>query len=387
MKRSVSIGLIFLILTLILLGSVQAEESTDALSNYGFLSSTNANFRSQPNTKSERIAKLEKYALIKVLGYEKIDNAVWYHVVFNGTEGYMNGNYFHHMTVGEALAFIESAEYDEGLRNNKLEAYADEIIILPFAERQRVEAQSNQEIEPLTTIEPEYMPEEADSHSILFRNIPWFSNIPSTLNALGVYDKDEVGQAEGLDINNAFIVGQPTSYGFGAFRLKNWKTYKNVCCAAGPAKYSIKWDVAGYETSMVYLYFMLAVENGTVTLDKNKAQFIGGIYNLKADDYPAAYDDLHDKLIWLYGEPAVDFEKAHDKSEVRREKYAQWNDGNGASVLLYVKYFTDDRSKYEYELSIEYAKTDIGSSLEEVEKLQENATRDQKYNEENTNGL
>ena len=385
MKRFFSIALTCLILALLTLGSVRAEESNAALSNYGYLSSTNANFRSMPNTKSERIAKLEKYALMKVLGVETVDNAVWYHVFFNGTEGYMNGNYFHHMTVEEALAFIESSEFDEGLKNNKLEAYADEIIVLPFAERQRVELQPNQE--PLTTIEPEYMPEEANIHSILFRDIPWFSNVPFTLTALGVYDKDEVDQAEGLDYNNAFVVGQPTSYGFGAFRLDNWKTYKNVCCAAGPAKYSIKWDVAGYETSMVYLYFMFAVEDGTVTTDKNKAQFISGIYNLKADDYPAAYDDLRDKLIWLYGDPAVESEKPHDISEVRREKYAQWNDKNGASVLLYVKYFTDDRSKYEYELSIEYAKTDIATSLEEVEKLQENEVRDQKYNEKNTNGL
>ncbi|MBQ6290232.1 MAG: hypothetical protein IJK71_13435 [Clostridia bacterium] len=65
MKRFFSIALACLILALLTLGSVQAEESNAALSNYGYLSSTNANFRSMPNTKSERIAKLEKYALMK----------------------------------------------------------------------------------------------------------------------------------------------------------------------------------------------------------------------------------------------------------------------------------------------------------------------------------
>lgn len=376
-----------LIFIVLMMGCAQAEETSDVLSNYGYLSSTNANFRTKPNIKSERIAKLREYALMKVLGFETIDNATWYHVIFNGTEGYMNGNYFHHMTVGEALAFIESAEYVEGLKKNNLEAYTDEIIVLPFVVKQSTESQSNQEIEPLATIEPEYMPEEENQNTILFRNIPWFSNVPSTLTALGVYDRDEIDSTEGLDFNNVFVVGQPTSYGFGSLRLENWKAYKNVCCMAGSAKNSIKWDVAGYETSMVNLYFMYAVEDGMVTTDKNKAQFISGIYNLIADDYPAAYDDLRDKLTWLYGDPAVDHEKPHGESEVRREKYAQWNDENDASILLYVKYFTDDRSKEEYELSIEYARTDIASSLAEVEKLQETAARDQKYNEENTNGL
>ena len=50
-----------------------------------------------------------------------MEGTTWYKVGYEGTIGYVNGDYFKQMTVAEAEAFFQSKEYREGLNNNTRE--------------------------------------------------------------------------------------------------------------------------------------------------------------------------------------------------------------------------------------------------------------------------
>ena len=98
-----------------------APFNADSLSCYGYVSADSVNFRKQASTQSERISRLKKYALCLIYDTQIIDNTTWYKVGYEGTIGYVNGDYFKQMTVSEAEKFFNSKEYLEGLNNNMTE--------------------------------------------------------------------------------------------------------------------------------------------------------------------------------------------------------------------------------------------------------------------------
>ena len=95
-----------------------APYNPDTLSCYGYVSASSVNFRQQPSVQSTRISRLKQYALCLIYDTETIDGTLWYKVGYEGTTGYLNGDYFRQMTVAEAEAFFQSEEYRTGLRNN-----------------------------------------------------------------------------------------------------------------------------------------------------------------------------------------------------------------------------------------------------------------------------
>ena len=98
-----------------------APFNADSLSCYGYVSADSVNFRKQASTQSERISRLKKYALCLIYDTQTVDNTTWYKVGYEGTIGYVNGDYFKQMTVSEAEKFFNSKEYLEGLNNNTTE--------------------------------------------------------------------------------------------------------------------------------------------------------------------------------------------------------------------------------------------------------------------------
>lgn len=68
---------------------------------------------------ASRIRKLYNYAFCFVLGTTTgTDGETWYHIRYNDQEGYVNGKYFHWMTVEELEEFLQSSEYIQGIQNN-----------------------------------------------------------------------------------------------------------------------------------------------------------------------------------------------------------------------------------------------------------------------------
>lgn len=89
-------------------------------SSYGYVTTTSSvNFRQQPSMNASRIRKLYNYAFCFVLGTTTgTDGETWYHIRYNDQEGYVNGRYFHWMTVEELEEFLQSSEYIQGIQNN-----------------------------------------------------------------------------------------------------------------------------------------------------------------------------------------------------------------------------------------------------------------------------
>ena len=85
----------------------------DSASSYGHVrsSSGRVNMRSEPSRAAKRIRLLDNYAFALVLGTVQNDEGTWYHVSQAGTEGYISGDYFKVLTLGELTDFLQSQEY------------------------------------------------------------------------------------------------------------------------------------------------------------------------------------------------------------------------------------------------------------------------------------
>lgn len=88
------------------------------MSSYGYVWDTSVNFRKSPSTSASRIRTLKQYAFCLVLGSSRQSDGVWYHIDYNGTEGYVHGDYFKQMTINELERFLNSDEYLQGITNN-----------------------------------------------------------------------------------------------------------------------------------------------------------------------------------------------------------------------------------------------------------------------------
>ncbi len=95
--------------------------SMDMLSSYGYIYSKNGgivNMRRTSSTGSDVVGKLRQYAMCLVLGTKNVNGETWYWVEYNGVQGYVKGDFFRHLTMGEFEEFLQSQEYVQGLRNN-----------------------------------------------------------------------------------------------------------------------------------------------------------------------------------------------------------------------------------------------------------------------------
>ena len=106
------------------------------------------------------------------------------------------------------------------------------------------------------------------------------------------------------------------------------------------------------------------------------------------------YEDILDKLIWLYGEPIEFVETIDDYSSFKaKEVDVLWEGENDTVVCLhlyahgeYVKEVYDYVYSVKY-LDLEYGKSDIAQRISVIDEMMRNAERNEKYNSENTDGL
>ena len=95
------------------LAPTAAPITQNSLSSYGHVQSQSGrvNLRSAPSKDSNRIRLLDNYAFALVMGTFEKDDGTWYHVSQAGTEGYISGEYFKVLTLGELSQFLQSQEY------------------------------------------------------------------------------------------------------------------------------------------------------------------------------------------------------------------------------------------------------------------------------------
>ena len=87
--------------------------SQNSLSSYGHVQSNSGkvNLRAEPSRKARQLRLLDNYAFALVLGSVQNEEGLWYHVSQAGTEGYISGDYFKVLSLGELTTFLQSSEY------------------------------------------------------------------------------------------------------------------------------------------------------------------------------------------------------------------------------------------------------------------------------------
>ena len=93
--------------------------NNQGMSSYGYVTAQTVNFRRSASTSSARIGTLKKFAFALVLGTTNVDGKTWYHISYNNTRGYVQGDYFKQMTIPEMQAFLNSQDYQTGILNNQ----------------------------------------------------------------------------------------------------------------------------------------------------------------------------------------------------------------------------------------------------------------------------
>lgn len=95
----------FLLVMMMLFSCCMAEETAkEPLSDYGFVKSNlgQVNLRAKASSSSERLRLLNNYDQAMILGsVQGDDGKTWYHVDYNGQQGYIHGDYFEVMTIRE----------------------------------------------------------------------------------------------------------------------------------------------------------------------------------------------------------------------------------------------------------------------------------------------
>lgn len=228
----------------------------------------------------------------------------------------------------------------------------------------------------------------ACAEEITFRGIPWGANVSEVLSSLELVNADEVDRNSGVDKYKLVCVYESDIEEFGSQRLIEFSSFEDCGYTCSPLM-AFNMMVAEYKVSWLELQFLFGIADEKVSREQSDSEFYSAKYKFRPDDYVTAYEDLLDKLIWLYGEPIVEETVNNDSylTKHRHERYARWNGENDTSVLLYVLYYTDDTNKSRYELSIEYAKTDVLERAEFIEHYFEQEERNTKYNSSNTDGL
>lgn len=105
------------------LGYIRADQlrwlsRDESLSNYGYSTNDNVNFRKSPGYNGEKIGVLNKYAFALVLDSNQVDGTTWYYVNHIGTEGYISSDFFHVLSMSELEEFLQSPEYAQGMADS-----------------------------------------------------------------------------------------------------------------------------------------------------------------------------------------------------------------------------------------------------------------------------
>ncbi len=94
-----------------------APITQESLSSYGYVTTNNVRLRDGAGTEHGYIRMMNQYAFALVLGTEDVGGSIWYHINQAGTEGYVMGEYFKVLSMGELTEFLTSDEYLQSQEN------------------------------------------------------------------------------------------------------------------------------------------------------------------------------------------------------------------------------------------------------------------------------
>lgn len=242
----------------------------------------------------------------------------------------------------------------------------------------------------------------ACAEEITFRGIPWGTD-PQTVIQLMGWDvalieenqiMEEMGKTPQTDdpMVRYFLNNEVSDVGYFTF---DDKIYGENCGYVFSDYYFRRGDmtVAEHDVSDIELEFLYGIENNEVNTAYQASEFVKATYSFWGGEI-SIFDDLLDKLTWLYGEPSDFVEEINDYPSTKyKEVSVVWYGDNNTIIHLYLR-ATGEYSKEQYEyiytiktLDLEYGLTTIGEQIKLIETTQQIQERDEKYNAENTDGL
>lgn len=242
----------------------------------------------------------------------------------------------------------------------------------------------------------------ASAEEILFRDIPWGSNVQTVLDKLG-WDEAliELNQVRSLQ-GKSPVADDPSEYYLNNNEVSEieypskGESISHENCGFKYSNFYYREGsmiVAEHSIASIDLEFLYGMEGGKVSTDSSYGEFVKATYSFMGDDIKI-YEDVLDKLIWMYGEPVEFVETIDDYSSFKaKEIDVLWEGENDTVVCLhlyahgeYVKEVYDYAYSMKY-LYLEYGKSDIAQRISVIDETMRNAERNEKYNDENTDGL
>lgn len=189
----------------------------------------------------------------------------------------------------------------------------------------------------------------ASADEILFRDIPWGTNIPETCELLSDFEIldyiDELPVQGWLEANT----------GEGGNNAFNILAY---------AKEGV--TVGGYHISMLDLFFLYSFDEAVIYREQEESRLFRATYHLSVADVESAFSDLTTKLTTLYGDGT--------QSQYDGERRVEWrHEGTGVCLIMGESY-----------LNITYGVTDE-SWLDDINNAI--AKEEQNHAHGNMNGL
>ena len=242
----------------------------------------------------------------------------------------------------------------------------------------------------------------ACAEEITFRGIPWNTDPHGVIKLMG-WDvalieenqiMEEMGKTPQTDdlMVRYFLNNEVSDVGYFAF---DDKIYGENCGYVFSDYYFRRGDmiVAEHDVSEIELEFLYGMENGKVDMEYQSSKFVKATYSFWGGEI-SIFDDLLDKLTWLYGEPFDYIENINDyPSSKSKEVSVVWYGDNDTILHLYLR-ATGEYSKEQYEyvytiktLDLEYGLRTIGEQIKLIETAQQIQERNEMYDTENTDGL
>ena len=141
---------------------------------------------------------------------------------------------------------------------------------------------------------------ETAQKEILFRDVPWGSDMDTTESLLGNFEFNRSDYQSSAGKASYYISGE---YEFS--RNQGTCTQESV--------YARDLKVAGYDVTSIYLQYIYKFPEAIANYDNCSTALYTGTYRFECVDYELAGNDLKDKLSGLYGEP-VNVIKDGDKT-------------------------------------------------------------------------
>ena len=207
---------------------------------------------------------------------------------------------------------------------------------------------------------------QAAAEEILFRGIPWDSNIIEVRDAL----QEEKFPALPIERNPD---DDSSIYDFSPLNDAYWMYIENTVSVYNIDLNNLDIELAGHKIKRIELFFLNSiVSDDLIDGSDNALKFKRAEYWISPKDGAECFDDLKSKLTKLYGVPK---ESTEILSDELISDWAMWNGDNDTGVFIKRRWARNAKThEYKMEIGFEvtYGKTDVLDEIKDIENVGHN---------------